>query len=196
VLGDYDTNCYGVVNLGRIFQMTNQKSRLALIHLAKKKLNLDDDAYRAILSGAGVTSSKDIKSEAQFNLVMAAFTNLGFVSTGRSVKYKRGAAGTNPSMISKPQERYIRGLWVLASRAKDEKSLRRIVKRIGKTDDISFLSRRSASAVILALRDICWKAGFNPDRKEDDYALDSETGGSVSGHGTLSGVLPPFDGGN
>jgi hypothetical protein len=178
--------------------MQNQKSRLAIIHLAKKQLGLDDDAYRAILSGAGVASSKDIKSEGQFNLIMAAFTNLGFVSTGRisSVKYKRSAAGTNPSMISNPQEEYIRGLWVLASRAKDEKSLRRIVKRIGKTDDISFLSRRSASAVILALRDICWKAGFNPDRKEADYALDSETGCSVSGHGTLSGVLPPFDGGN
>jgi hypothetical protein len=41
-----------------------------------------------------------------------------------------------------------------------------MVKRIGKVDDIAFLPRHAAQAVILALRDICWKAGFNPDAKE------------------------------
>ncbi len=176
--------------------MQNQKSRLAIIHLAKKQLGLDEEEYRAILSGAGVISAKDIASEAQFNVIMSAFSNLGFVSASRgsSVKYRKTAAGTHPGMISKRQEEYIRGLWVLASRAKDEKSLRRIIKRIGKTDDISFLPRRSASAVILALRDICWKAGFNPDKKEDDYALDSKTGGPIPGHETLSSVLPSCDG--
>jgi hypothetical protein len=41
-----------------------------------------------------------------------------------------------------------------------------LIKRVGEADDIAFLPRRSASAVILALRDICWKAGFNPDSKD------------------------------
>jgi hypothetical protein len=70
-------------------------------------------------------------------------------------------------MISQRQEYYIKGLWALASRAKDEKSLRKIIKRIAKVDDIRFLPRKAASAVILALRDICWKAGINPDKREE-----------------------------
>ncbi|MDR1933690.1 MAG: regulatory protein GemA [Spirochaetales bacterium] len=140
-------------------------SRLAIIHVAKKQLGLDEEAYRAILSGAGVASAGDIITDTQFNTVMTAFTRLGFKYKGRpdGVKYRSTAPGGNALMISKRQEYYIRGLWDLASRAKDEKSLRRMVKRIGKVDDIAFLPRRNAQAVILALRDICWKAGYNPD---------------------------------
>jgi hypothetical protein len=143
--------------------MQNQK-RLAVIHLAKKRLGLDDEAYRAILSGAGAGSAKGIETETQFNLVMGAFMRLGFLPSGRAGQ--KTVSGANPGMISRRQEYYIKGLWELASRAKDEKSLRRMVKRVGKVDDVSFLTRRDASAVILALRDVCRKAGFNPDTKE------------------------------
>ncbi|MCL2762211.1 MAG: regulatory protein GemA [Treponema sp.] len=147
--------------------MQNQKSRLAMIHLAKKQLGLDDEAYRAILSGVGVTSAKEIETDTQFNLVIGAFMRLGFLPSGHKVnKHRNTVPAANPGMISRRQEYYIKGLWALASRVKDEKSLRRMVKRIGKVDDIAFLSRRVASALILALRDICWKAGYNPDTKE------------------------------
>jgi hypothetical protein len=146
----------------------NKINRLALIHIAKKQIGLDDEAYRGILSGAGVSSAKDLKTDAQFNVVMASFVKLGFLPQGRpdGVKYKNTIPAENRFYISKRQEYYIRGPWALASRTKDEKSLRAIIKRIGKVDDISFLPRENAQAVILALRDICWKAGFNPDAKE------------------------------
>jgi hypothetical protein len=170
------------------------QGRLAIIHVAKKQLGLDEDAYRAVLSGAGVHSARDIATTAQFNTVMAAFAALGFASPGAAVKHKSAVSGEDPAHISKRQEYYIRGLWALASRAKDEKSLRRMIKRIGKTDDIRFLSRRAASAVILALRDICWKAGINPDSKEASNAVDSKTNGPGPGHGASPGVLPPGDG--
>ncbi|MDR0497952.1 MAG: regulatory protein GemA [Treponema sp.] len=147
--------------------MHNQNSRLALIHIAKKKLGLDEEAYRAILSGAGVFSAKEINTDEQFHTVMAAFLRLGFLPSGRKqgVKYRSTVTGTG-GMISRRQEYYIRGLWDLASRAKDETSLHKIIKRIGKVDNIAFLPRHSAQAVILALRDICWKAGYNPDTRE------------------------------
>jgi len=169
-------------------------NRLAIIHIAKKQLSLDDEAYRAVLSGAGVTSSKDIRTDAQFNTVMSAFQQLGFKSTwiGKPINKVTGA----PGMISKRQEYYIRGLWALASRFKDEANLRKIVKRVGKVDDISFLLRRSASAVILALRDICWKAGFNPDTKEGIYVSNSKGSGDNSTDGAVSGVLSSSDGGD
>jgi hypothetical protein len=145
--------------------MKDKRTQLAIIHVAKKQLGLDEEAYRAVLSGAGVYSAKEIETDTQFNTVMSAFQQLGFVSSW-SGGLKRNTVSSSPGMISLRQEYYIKGLWALASRAKNEQSLRRIVKRIGKVDDISFLSRRNASAVILALRDIYWKAGFNPDTKE------------------------------
>jgi hypothetical protein len=145
--------------------MQNQKSRLAVIHLAKKQLALDEEAYRAILSRAGVSSSKDIETDLQFNTVMEAFRKLGFKPYSRA-GWRRNNVSGSPGMISRRQEYYVKGLWALASRARDEQSLRRMIRRIGKVDDISFLTRRSASALILALRDICWKAGLNPDTEE------------------------------
>jgi hypothetical protein len=173
--------------------------RLAIIHVAKKQLGLGEEIYRAILAGVGVDSARDITTDAQFNTVMASFAALGFKSRGAELKYRRSAPGTNREFISKRQEYYVRGLWALASRAKDEQSLRRLVRRIGKTDDIRFLSRRAAQAVILALRDICWKAGFNPDspdNREGRHAVDGKADGPVSGPGTSPGVLPPGDGGD
>ena len=176
--------------------MYNEKTRLAIIHLAKKQLGLDEEAYRAILSGAGVSSAKDIETELQFNTVMGAFLSLGFLPSrhGGLNKYHSAIPSTNPGMISRRQEYYIKGLWSLASRVKDGKSLRRMVKRIGKVDDISFLSRRNASAVILALRDICWKAGFNPDAKEGGYVMVNKKSGAGTAHGASPGVLPGDDG--
>ena len=94
---------------------------------------------------------------------MQAFKALGF-----SYKHRKPVSSSpaeqHPDHISARQEYYIRGLWKLASRNKDEKSLRAMVKRIGGVDDISFLPRKKAAAVIQALRDIAGKAGFNPDR--------------------------------
>jgi phage gp16-like protein len=174
-------------------------SRLAIIHVAKKQLGLDEETYRAVLSGAGVDSAREITTAAQFNAVMAAFANLGFKPRGTGVKYQNTAPGTNSAFISKRQEYYVRGLWALASRARDERSLRRMVKRIGKTDDVRFLSRRAAQALILALRDICWKAGFNPDSAfpgEGDHVVDRKADGPDLGPGASPGVLPPGDGGD
>ena len=175
--------------------MQNRKSRLAIIHLAKKQLGLDEEAYRAILSGAGVASSKDIVTDLQFNTVMGAFLRLGFLPSGhgRVSKHKNTVRG-NPGMVTKRQEYYIKGLWSLASRVKDEKSLRRMVKRIGKVDAIQFLTKKSASALILALRDICWKAGFNPDAKEDSSVVVNKKSGADAAHETLSSKLSCGDG--
>jgi hypothetical protein len=175
--------------------MQNQKSRLAIIHLAKKQLNLDEEAYRAILYGAGVESAKDIETDLQFNTVMGAFERLGFKSTGWAGRRMNTVSGS-PGMISRRQEYYIKGLWALASRAKDERSLRRMIKRIGKVDDISFLYRQDARAIILALRDICWKAGFNPDNKEGVFAYNGKKSGGDAANRNSGGILHAEDGGD
>ncbi len=154
-----------------------QNKWMKVIHIAKKELGLSDDEYRAILWGAcGCGSSREIKSWEQYKLVLAAFKTLGFRPKRGNTKAPAGEAVSPDSTaadgarggghITGRQEYYIRGLWKLASRRKDEQSLRAMVRRIGGVDDISFLPRRKASAVIQALRDITAKAGFNPDGPE------------------------------
>ncbi|HOX30882.1 MAG TPA: regulatory protein GemA [Spirochaetales bacterium] len=144
--------------------LRNRTERLALIHLARKDRGLDEYAYHALLAGAaGVESAAAIETEAQFEEVMRAFANLGFrrkPSTRKRMPVKPEQQG---NYCSAKQLYYIKGLWELASRAKDEKSLRAMVKRISKVDELRFLLKGEASKVILALRDICWKAGINPD---------------------------------
>lgn len=139
------------------------KHWVKIIHIAKAKTGLDDEAYRALLWGAaGVASASQIRTSQQYNAVMAGFANLGFKVKKRTVE----SQSTRPAnMITERQEYYIRGLWELASRAKDERSLRGICKRITGVDDLSFCPKSKASALILALRDIAKKAGYDPDSR-------------------------------
>jgi hypothetical protein len=102
---------------------------------------------------------------------MRAFKTLGFVmesktsraSESSGIKETDTAAERNPGWISARQEYYIRGLWDLASRNKDIKSLRKMIYRIGGVSDIRFLGKREAQKVILALRAIAEKARYNLD---------------------------------
>ena len=149
---------------------TTQRKWIQILHVAKKELSLDDAAYRAVLYGAaGVNSARDIKTWQQYNDVLKAFANLGFkVTAGKAAQsgLKKTAPqnGRNGDWISARQEYYIRGLWDLASRAKDESSLQAMLERIAGVTQIEWISKAHATKVILALRDIAKKAGFNPDR--------------------------------
>lgn len=148
--------------------LKDRNKKLAAIHIAKKELKLNEEAYRALLSGAGIYSASEIKTENQYKTIMQGFKNLGYVlnkknNTNYNFKKKRSGGGVD--RITARQEYYIRGLWDLASRVKNEESLNALILRIGKVIDISHLTVFNASKVILALRDICRKAGFNPDSK-------------------------------
>jgi hypothetical protein len=145
--------------------MTAAQSKwIKLIHVAKTKCGLDDDAYRALLSSAGISSAKEITTWEQYHTVMEGFKKLGF--SARPLKQQQEQSGRNPDWISAKQEYYIKGLWDLASRKRDEKSLRAICKRITGGDDISFCHKADATKLILALRKITEDAGYNPDTKD------------------------------
>lgn len=148
--------------------LKDRNKKLAVIHIAKKELKLNEEAYRALLSGAGIYSASEIKTENQYKTIMQGFKNLGYVLNKKNYSnydFKKKRSGGGGNRITARQEYYIRGLWDLASRVKDEKSLNALILRIGKVIDISHLTVFNASKVILALRDICKKAGFNPDSK-------------------------------
>jgi len=55
--------------------------QIRLVHVAKTKLGLTDDEYRAALSASGAASSKDLTWE-QYRDLMAHFAQCGFVVQG------------------------------------------------------------------------------------------------------------------
>jgi hypothetical protein len=143
---------------------------IQILHVAKRECGLDDAAYRAALAGScGVESAKDIETWAQYNSALQAFRKLGFhphsKGSGKSSKLVATEAEErrNPEWITSRQEYYIRGLWKLASVKKSEQSLRALLLRIAKVSDLRFCKRTDAQKVILALRDIAGKAGYDPD---------------------------------
>jgi hypothetical protein len=121
-----------------------------IIHVAKAQLKLDDNAYRALLSGAAqVDSASDIRTPAQFAAVMEAFKNLGFVSLGTprgSAKARPGRWGCTPA-----QRGRILALWHQKARNPTMPALAAFVKRTTGVDSFAFLVNREASKVIVAL---------------------------------------------
>lgn len=68
--------------------MTDRKSKLAVIHIARKQCGLDEQSYRALLSGAaGIESAAELKTDAQYRSILSAFEKLGF-RNGKKGRYK------------------------------------------------------------------------------------------------------------
>ena len=146
---------------GEKHMLTRRRQKLASIHIAKKVLGISDADYRALLlKSTGVRSAADLKNDTQYFALMRAFRARDY-----EPRYQVKRQGYH---CSGAQRRYIKGLWRLASRSKTERSLRAMTRRIGGVDDLHFLSRAKATAVILALRKMAEKAGFNPDRKPEE----------------------------
>lgn len=58
--------------------MKISKGKIALIHVAKAKLNMDDDTYRELLENVcGTRSAKDVETK-DFESLMNVFRQIGF----------------------------------------------------------------------------------------------------------------------
>jgi len=144
--------------------ITNRKTKLSLIHIAKKNSGIAEDAYRFLLEGAaGVDSAAKIEYEYQFNAVMKAFENMGFKSTARSGGKKPRPQWTDTWGGTPDQRAKIEVLWQSCARNKTEKALRLFIKRITHVDHPRFLNVELARKVILALEAMARK---NANKKE------------------------------
>ena len=86
--------------------MRIDRKKVALIQVAKARLRLADDDYRAILARCGgVTSSTELDF-AGFDQVMREFKRLGFTSDAAAKLY-----GDRPGMATPAQVALIRSLW-------------------------------------------------------------------------------------
>jgi phage gp16-like protein len=125
-----------------------RKRELALIHMAKTQLAMDDDAYRAMLrQAAGVNSAKDLDWKGRAK-VLEHLKACGF---------KPGTRPKRP-LADDPRSRLIRHLWLdLHKRGRvrnpSEKALAAFVKRITGVEALQWLSAEQAGQVIGALRE-------------------------------------------
>jgi hypothetical protein len=148
--------------------ISNKKSKLGLIHLAKTSVGITDEDYRSLLSGAaGINSAADLEYEYQFNAVMKAFENLGFKNTQRGeAKTKTRPQWTDEWGGTAAQRAKIEVMWRTCARNKSDRALRAFIKRITHVDHPRFLNAFLARKVIIALEVMMRKAGFNPETGE------------------------------
>jgi phage gp16-like protein len=134
-----------------------RKKMIKAIHTGKARLGWDDEAYRAFLWGVTGRESAAALNERELAAVLDGMRRAGFAAKPRRVKpEERGGA-------SLAQLEYIKGMWQVCARNKNEYALLQFVKRVARVDALRFLDGRAAQDVILALRDMMEKAGYDPD---------------------------------
>jgi phage gp16-like protein len=123
--------------------------RIALVRVARDRLGMSDDDYRALLLRvAGVNSSRDLDFPG-FDAVMAEFRRLGF----RSDWHKDTGGNTAFGMATAPQIALIKRLWreYTAGEGSDA-GLRTWLEGKFKVSDVRFADATLARKIIGALR--------------------------------------------
>lgn len=119
------------------------------VQIARKKLNMSDTDYRALLQRvAGVSSSTELTQEG-FALVMDEFARLGFISTARheaAMQDRRASWAASYAQRSK-----IAAMWDAWKGQHDPDGLRRWLEHHHGVSDLRFVSAEKACKVIGAL---------------------------------------------
>jgi len=149
------------MNQGTAKNLQSKRNKLIqLIHIGKAKMALSDDIYRSFLEGiTGKRSCADMGVR-QLEAVLRAMRSTGFVQLPERVRPEE------QGMASPEQLEYIKGMWQKCARNKNDAALLAFVNRIAGVKSLRFLTVHTAQKVILALRDMMVKAGFDPDTSE------------------------------
>jgi len=132
-----------------------------MIHIGKAKLGMDDAVYRAFLDGVCGRDSAAKMTMRHLEQALKAMRASGFEQTAprRVTPEEKGGATLE-------QLEYIRGMWAKCARNKSDSAMLAFVDRIAHVKSLRFLTVRTARKVILALRDMMIKAGFDPGASE------------------------------
>jgi hypothetical protein len=146
---------------GQTENTANRRTKLIqLIHIGKSKMGLTDDTYQALLEGITGKQSCSGLTERQLAAVLRAMRRNGFEQKPCRVKSEeQGSANL-------AQLEYIKGMWQKCARNKSDEALLAFVNRIAGVKALRFLTVKTAQKVILALRDMMVKAGFDPDTSD------------------------------
>ena len=137
------------VNLNDSERFKIDRPRIAIIHVAKSRLGMADEAYREmLLLTAGVTSSKSL-TEAGFRAVMRRFEQLGFTPAAMSGE---PADDRRPGMASAAQCDYIRHMWSTWYGPSGGVALRKWLESRYHVSDLRFADVVTAQKAIEGLR--------------------------------------------
>ncbi|HML92213.1 regulatory protein GemA [Methyloceanibacter sp.] len=121
--------------------------QISVVHLAKKRLELDNSTYRAVLMKyAGTESAKDL-DQAGFERVMSHFNRLGFRSDWLKRTYGHRQGFASPRQID-----LIRNLWVEWSDEGNETGLDHWLERKFGVSALRFATPAVAHKAITALK--------------------------------------------
>lgn len=128
------------------------RGQIALVHVAKRQLGLEDEEYEALLARAGASHANQLTAGG-FRILMAAFEDLGFQSTS-----PRRPMGLRRDRASDAQITCIRAMWAQCTGGDGtEKGLQTWLEGKFKVSSVRFVSAADAPRVIAALR--AWSAG-------------------------------------
>jgi hypothetical protein len=122
-------------------------------------MQLNEDAYRSILFGVSGKYSCTDMTIPQLKQALGVLENVGFVM---SKKVKR-VSEEEKGFASYAQLDYIKGMWQKCARNKSENAMLAFINRIAGVKTLRFLTGGTATKVILALRDMMLKAGYDPN---------------------------------
>lgn len=133
------------------------------VQIARKRLDMCDADYRALLQRvAGVASSTEL-TQAGFALVMDEFARLGFISTARSEAAKQDSRAAWASSYA--QRSKIAAMWDAWKGQHDPQGLRHWLEHHHGVSDLRFCSSEKASKIIGAL------AHFKPKSQTNENAI-------------------------
>lgn len=132
---------------------------IALIHVAKRELSLNEDNYRAVLMGATDKDSLRSMSLTELETVITALKKHGFKK-----KNKAKRAGSR-KMANTEQAKLIRAHWLSLYhlgevRDPSERAMQAYVKRMVRIEDLKWLDFKAADTVLGGLRDWMKRAGY------------------------------------
>lgn len=135
--------------------ITDQQRKL--IHHARRRLNMTDPDYRAMLKRvAGVASSNDL-NDTSFTAIMEELGRLGFDTVQKAPQYGERGGMATPRQLDK-----IRSLWRQWAGSEDESGLTTHLERKFKVSSLRFLDLKTASKVIYALENMATQRKSSP----------------------------------
>ncbi|MEW5804074.1 MAG: regulatory protein GemA [bacterium] len=181
------------------------KAQIALLHVAKNELRLDDDIYRDMLKNvAGVSSAADMPRD-KFNAMLSHLKAYGFEmrkKPGTAARKKYDELAGRAGMATPAQLRYIELQFVQYLQLKgqlhddgplsadDRKTvdfgLRHYLKKYFKAEDFRFLTKTAASSAIEGLKNALIHERDKQARQEVTYgATLAMAGAPLSAAGTV-----------
>jgi len=130
--------------------MAITKRQVSLLHVAKSKLCLDDEAYRNILQNEGGVTTSTALTPQKFEKVLQYFKRMGFQqskSTGKRLGYR-------PGMATPEQVDYIKSLWRTHATKTDDRSLDKWLHHFFGVSSLRFADRAVAGKAIVALKNM------------------------------------------